>query len=179
MSLLVDALVVLCIAALGYWGFQEGLAAQLARIACVVLGILATSWASPPLAERIDRELHSAWSYPLAYGMILIGISLAAWLLSRMIRGAVDASALKVPDRVAGAAAGIAAGWLLATGLTMAALHARTPSVRSAVRQSAAGPALVEGLSRVRALLSERDRETLGRRIESAGERARDLTRRP
>jgi uncharacterized membrane protein required for colicin V production len=101
MPWLVDAAVILCIASLATWGLSEGLVAQVLKLACLVLAILCTSWASPPLAALIDREIHSAWSYPLAYLMILLGVSVAAWVLTALIRGGVDATPLKLPDRLA------------------------------------------------------------------------------
>ncbi len=176
MPWLVDLAVVFCIASLAYWGLSEGLVAQALKLACLVLAILCTSWASPPLAALIDRQLHSAWSYPLAYLMVLLGVSLAAWVLTTLVRGGVDATPLKLPDRLAGCLVGLAAGWLLATAALLAALHAERPAIRTAVKDSFSGAALLDSVAACKRCLSAEDRRVLSERVEAAGVRARRIT---
>ncbi len=177
MHWLVDLAVVLCIASLAYWGLSEGLVAQALRLACLVLAILCTSWASPPLAGLIDRELHSAWSYPLAYLMVLLGVSVSAWVLTALIRGGVDATPLKLPNRLAGCVVGLAAGWLLATAALLASLHAQRPAIRTAVKASFSGAALLDSVAACKRCLSAEDRRVLAERVEAVGVKAREITR--
>lgn len=177
MPWVVDGLVILCIASLAYWGLSEGLVSQALKLGCLVLAILCTSWASPPLAALIDRELHSAWSYPLAYLMVLLGVSVAAWVLTSLIRGGVDATPLKLPDRLAGCLVGLAAGWLLATAALLATLHAQRPALRNAVKGSFSGTALLDSVAACKRCLSTEDRRLLSEHVEAVGIRAREITR--
>lgn len=177
MHWLVDALVVLCIASLAYWGLSEGLIAQAIKLVCLVLAILCTSWASPPLAALIDREIHSAWSYPLAYLIILVGVSVAAGVLAALVRGGVDATPLKLPDRLAGCLVGLAVGWLLAAAALLAALHAEWPAIHAAVRDSFSGSVLLDSVAAGRRCLSAEDRRVLSERMERLGRKARTLTK--
>lgn len=162
MPWLIDAVTLLFLAAFAAWGFQEGLVAQLMKLAAVVVAILGASAGAPALsAWLVGRIGYPALAYPLSYGILLVGLCVLGWILANAVRGRVEATSLKWPDRLSGGLLGVLRGGLLASAVLLALLHGGSHTLRKGVETSHAGPVLLDVLARGQACLSDRDRELL------------------
>jgi membrane protein required for colicin V production len=101
-------------------GLVKGLIKELVGVTAAVGGFLAAASWYGPVAERLDRTLHSATvskflGFVLVFAVILIAGAVVAWLLSKLMVGP-----LKFANHLFGAIFGLLEGMIIAGALVFA-----------------------------------------------------------
>lgn len=185
-----DVLLLIVAALAVFWGLKNGLIGSALTIMSILVGLFLAPRISEPIAERLTDTVGSASiANTVAYGLVFLGIVIAAQIVAFILRGIVRAVFLGWADRIGGAVIGLISGILL--GFAVIAIFARlaylfpdnAPSTapllpietRSAIEPSLLGSALVPQYLKLRAFLPEQPGafdlalDTLERRRADAG----------
>jgi S1-C subfamily serine protease len=142
-----DVLLLVWVSLLATSGFFRGFAAQALSFVGVVAGLLAGAWAGPHLLPGGDS---SPWVPVASLAGAAVGAVAFGVAAGRVAAGAQTfvsrRPALRIADRIAGAAAGALVGLALAWLAAVVFLHQSALGLRGVVQRSAILPALVGAL---------------------------------
>jgi membrane protein required for colicin V production len=128
-----DLVMIFVLVAATLWGARKGLAWQVASILSLGVSYFAALKFSDAIAPFINAE--PPWNRFGAMLVIFLGVSLAVWLVFRMVSTVIDRIRLREFDRQIGALFGLAKGVLLCCVITFFAITlldgAREPILNS------------------------------------------------
>jgi membrane protein required for colicin V production len=128
-----DLVMIFVLVAATLWGARKGLAWQVASILSLGVSYLAALKFSDAIAPFINAE--PPWNRFGAMLVIFLSVSLAVWLVFRMVSTVIDRIRLREFDRQIGAIFGLAKGVLLCCVITFFAITlldgAREPILKS------------------------------------------------
>ena len=152
----VDILIIVLVAGLGFMGWRNGVLRWIVTLGGGVVGVV--------LAGRVYTELAPAFSVVIdseggrqvaAFATIFVAVMAGAWLLSRVLRTALQLFMLGWVDNAAGLVLGAGAGILGATTLIIAMGALPVQSLGEAVEESAMATKLVDKVRVALTLLPE------------------------
>jgi membrane protein required for colicin V production len=130
---LYDLLMIFVLLTATWWGARKGLAWQVASVMSLLVSYLASLKFSDAIAPFIKAE--PPWNRFGAMLVIFLSVSLAVWMVFRMVSNFIDRIKLREFDRQIGALVGLAKGVLLCVVITFFAItlvtNAREPILKS------------------------------------------------
>jgi len=153
------------------FGAWKGMAWQLASFASLVVSCVVATRFSPTLAPYLSEQ--EPWNRFLAMLVLLLGTSLAVWLLFRLVAGIIDRVRLREFDRQMGGLLGLAKGILLCLVITFFAVTL-SERLRAAVLASRSGYYTAVLIRRARPVLPDEVRNVVGKYLDQLD---RELTR--
>jgi membrane protein required for colicin V production len=133
-----------------FFGFVKGFAWQLASLASLTLSYIAALRFADALAPQLNAD--PRYSKYLAMLIIYCAVSLAVWLVFRVISGTIDRIKLREFDRQMGGLFGVLKGALFCTIITFFAVTL-SESSRGAVLKSKSGPYLAQMLDKAQPIM--------------------------
>lgn len=108
-------------------GLARGFVAEVMSLVGWVVAWVAANWYAATVAAWLPVGIEPQWR-PLVAAVLVFVVTLIAWgLLTRLLRGLVHATPLALPDRLLGAAFGLARGAVLLLLATALLLWTRAP----------------------------------------------------
>jgi uncharacterized membrane protein required for colicin V production len=145
-----DTMIVAAIGLGAVLGFVSGLFWQVARIASLVLAVLAAIFwhdaASALLRQWMLRDADAAVVQVSAYGAVFVVVYFSMYVVTRLIRVWLRATDLALPDRALGALVGAGKIALLAAAGCLFLRHASHPAAQDALERSALAPVLARAM---------------------------------
>ncbi len=109
-------IVVVCVIAFVRGAFR-GLIGELAGLAAIALGLYGAGRFAPVVEELIASYLAGYPTRLLAFGLTLLVIVLAVYVISNLVTRFVKMASLSVPNRIAGGVFGVAKVLLIVSGV--------------------------------------------------------------
>ena len=164
-----DVAILIAIGGFALYGIWRGMIRLVLGFVAFALGIVLAAWFNAPLGARIGGWIESEagrrlLAAALIFGATVIGFTLLAWLIRRML----EPAKLLWADRAAGAIAGAAMGVLLAAA-AMVPLTALLPADSAIIRESKLAPHVLAISSYLKGLVPEE----MKKRYEESRERLR------
>ncbi len=150
------------------FGAWKGMAWQIASLASVVLSAAVAIRFGRPLAPLFSR--HEPWNRFVAMLVLYLGVSLAVWIVFRVVSRAIDRVQLREFDRQAGALLGGLKGVALCLVITFFAVTL-SETTRQAVLRSYSGHYIARLIRHAGPVLPEEVRDVLGEYIDELDRR--------
>ena len=149
----IDLLILVLVVGGGFLGWVNGVVKWLFTFLGLIVGVV--------VASRLYKTLD--WAIPLVdsdglrqfiiFVLILVAVSVGAWLLGRAVKMTLSILMLGWVDRVAGMAIGVSVGLLGASAVALAVNSIPVDEVRQAVEESLLASTLLDATSFLRGLM--------------------------
>ena len=149
----IDLLILVLVVGGGFLGWVNGVVKWLFTFLGLIVGVV--------VASRLYKTLD--WAIPLVdsdglrqfiiFVLILVAVSVGAWILGRAVKMTLSILMLGWVDRVAGMAVGLSVGLLGASAIALAVNSIPVDEVQQAVEESLLASTLLDGTSFLRGLM--------------------------
>jgi membrane protein required for colicin V production len=148
-----DIVIIIVVAIATIIGLSKGIIRMVLTVVGLVVGIIVAGRYYTPFSEYLTFISPPGWAKVAAFAIILIGIMVAAALLSRLLERASSAVMLGWANRLVGAILGFLLGALLIGAIL--AIWVKYIGTPGAIEQSRLAPILLSQFPRVLALLPD------------------------